>query len=83
MTRPRRLPTGIDMRVSIEGRPVVLPAADAKDTDLSPQIMLFSSGDLNLFELTLQRTATGEGVRLAPAENTERIDVTPLKAAAA
>lgn len=81
MTRPRRLPTGIEMTVRIEGRPVVLPAADSRDADLSPQIMLFSSGDLNLFELTLHREATGEGVRLAPSENSDDISVTPLTAA--
>jgi general secretion pathway protein H len=82
MTRPRRLPTGIDMTVSIEGRPIVLPAADASDAEPAPQILLFSSGDLNLFELTLHREATGEGVRLAPSETSDRIDITPLTPAA-
>jgi general secretion pathway protein H len=83
MTRPRRLPAGIEMTVRIEGRPVVLPAADSKDPDLSPQIMLFSSGDLNLFELTLHRDATGDGVRLAPSEKSDDIEVTALTAATA
>jgi general secretion pathway protein H len=82
MTRRRRLPTGIDMTVRIEGRPIALPPADDKNDDLSPQILLFSSGELNLFELTLQRTATGEGARLAPSANSDRIEVTTLAAAA-
>ena len=83
LMRRRLLPTGLEMTLHIEGRPIVLPAADDKTENPPPQIMLFSSGELNLFELTLRRAATGEGARLAPAANSDRIDVTPLTAAAA
>jgi hypothetical protein len=61
----------------------VLPQANDKNDDLSPQILLFSSGELNLFELTLQRAATGEGARLTPSENSDGIEVTALAAATA
>ncbi|HXC60498.1 MAG TPA: type II secretion system minor pseudopilin GspH [Steroidobacteraceae bacterium] len=83
MMRKRKLPTGIEMTLHIEGRPIVLPAADDRTENPPPQIMLFSSGDLNLFELTLRRAATGEGARLAPSASSDRIDVTPLSAATA
>jgi general secretion pathway protein H len=86
MTRPRPLPAGIDMTLHIEGRPIVLPDADDKrkeESDLAPQILLYSSGELNLFELTLHRTATNQGVRLAPSANSDQIEVTALPAAAA
>jgi general secretion pathway protein H len=76
--RPRRLPTGVTMQVSIEGRDIILPREQAKADELAPQVMLFSSGDLNLFELTLRRIATGEAVRFAPAADSDRITVTPL-----
>ena len=40
--------------------------------------MLFSSGELNLFELMLQREATGEAIRFEPAKDSDRITVTAL-----
>lgn len=76
--RPRLLPTGVSLQVSIEGRDLVLPREQAKPDELAPQIMLFSSGDLNLFELTLRRAATGEGIRFAPAADSDRIAITTL-----
>ena len=78
--RPRRLPTGVTMQVSIEGRDIILPREEAKSDELTPQVMLFSSGDLNLFELTLRRAATGEAMRFAPAADSDRIDLTTLPA---
>lgn len=81
--RPRQLPTGVSMQVSIEGRDIILPRQQAKDDELSPQVMLFSSGELNLFELTLRREATGEAIRFAPAPDSDRIAVTALPAAPA
>ena len=81
--RPRRLPSGVTMQVRIEGREVVLPREQARADELAPQVMLFSSGDLNLFELTLQRAATGEAMRFAPATDSDRISVTPLPPAPA
>ncbi|MEO6078801.1 MAG: type II secretion system minor pseudopilin GspH [Steroidobacteraceae bacterium] len=79
ITRPRKLPDGIDMTVYVEGREVVLPQAKVESDQLKPQIMLFSSGELNLFELTLQR-AGGIGVRFKPSDSSDRIDTTSIAA---
>ena len=64
MMRPRTLPPGIQARLLVEGRPIVLPKRDEKDP--APQIMLFSSGELNSFELTLRRD-DGDTVVLIPS----------------
>jgi len=87
LTRVRYLPQGLQMNLRIEGRDVVLPREKQDSTDandaLSPQIMLFSSGELNLFELTLLRNASGDAVRFSPAEDSDRIEVTTEAAAPA
>jgi general secretion pathway protein H len=50
----RRLPYGLDVKLKVETRPVVLKKPqDAKDK--TPQVMIFSSGDLTQFEVTLER----------------------------
>lgn len=52
--RLRRLPDGLDFKLVIDTRPVVLKRpTDAKDK--TPQVMIFSSGDLSQFELTMER----------------------------
>jgi len=59
--RPRRLPPGLAFSLVIEGREVVLeePQSDSALSsgvkDRTPQIMLYSNGDTNDFELTLAR----------------------------
>jgi general secretion pathway protein H len=50
----RKLPYGLDVKLKVETRPVVLKKPkDAKDK--TPQVMIFSSGDLTQFEVTLER----------------------------
>ena len=50
----RKLPYGLDVKLKVETRPVVLKKpADAKDK--TPQVMIFSSGDLTQFEVTIER----------------------------
>ena len=66
--RPRELPQGIDILVKVEGRRIILPEKEVLPDELAPQVMLLSSGELNLFELTLQREPAGASVRIAPAE---------------
>ena len=52
--RARKLPDGLDLRLTVEARPVVLKRpADAKDK--TPQVMIFSNGDLTTFEAILER----------------------------
>jgi general secretion pathway protein H len=52
--KPRRLPDGLGVKLSVEARPVVLTRPkDAKDK--TPQVMIFSNGDLTTFAATLER----------------------------
>ena len=81
LLRPRALPKGLVMRLSVEGRNVLLPAAEVDPEELAPQILLYSSGELSLFELDLRRGRNGAGVRIAPAEGTDKIEVQKLPAA--
>ena len=61
----RKLPDGLDLRLTVEARPVVLKrAADAKDK--TPQVMIFSNGDLTSFEATLERDNGLRTVTLKP-----------------
>lgn len=50
----RKLPDGLDFKLILDGRPVVLK--HPKDaTDKTPQLMIFSNGDLSSFVATLER----------------------------
>jgi general secretion pathway protein H len=66
--RARTLPAGLELSLSIEDRAVVLPKrTDPKakaPVDLTPQVMLFSSGELTSFKLRLARTGTGRSALL-------------------
>jgi type II secretory pathway pseudopilin PulG len=67
--RVRTLPAGLELALNIEDRPVVLPVrTDAKRSDapkdLTPQIMLYSSGELTIFRLTLLRSGLGRSAVL-------------------
>jgi general secretion pathway protein H len=51
---PRKLPDGLSVKLTLEGRPVVLTRpANAKDK--TPQLVIFSSGDLETFAASLER----------------------------
>jgi general secretion pathway protein H len=62
---PRKLPEGLDVKLRVEARDVVLGHADkSKDKaslddksskDLTPQVMIFSDGDLTSFAARLER----------------------------
>lgn len=78
LLRPRELPPGLTMRVWIEGRRIVIPDADVDPDQRRPQILLYSSGELNLFELELRRDR-GPGVRIRPAATTDALEVTMLE----
>jgi general secretion pathway protein H len=50
----RKLPEGLDVKLTVDARPVVLKRP--KDaTDKTPQVMIFSNGDLSTFAATLER----------------------------
>ena len=59
----RHLPDGLGVKLSVEARPVVLSRPkDAKDK--SPQVMIFSNGDLTTFAATLEREGGMRSVTL-------------------
>jgi len=60
--RSRTLPAGIGLALTIEDRPIVLPKPTDRDritatTDLTPQVIVYSNGDLTRFTLTLLRAS--------------------------
>jgi general secretion pathway protein H len=60
----RKLPYGLDVKLKVETRPVVLKKpTDAKDK--TPQVMIFSSGDLTQFEVTLEREGGIRSITIA------------------
>jgi len=59
----RKLPDGLGVKLTVEARPVVLTRpADAKDK--TPQIMIFSNGDLTSFAATVERDGGRRSVTL-------------------
>jgi hypothetical protein len=74
--RRRALPAGLQITLLIDGRAVVLPKSDAKA--IAPQVLLYSSGELNAFELTVLREGSAEGFRAAPAAQDDSIVFTAL-----
>jgi general secretion pathway protein H len=63
----RHLPDGLGFTLSVEARPVVL--ARPKDSkDKTPQVMIFSNGDLTTFAATLEREGGVRSVTLTQDE---------------
>jgi general secretion pathway protein H len=72
LLRLRPLPDGLEIALSVEDRAIVLPARSdprkrAANLDLTPQVMIYSSGDLTRFRLTLVRAAAHRSVVLSGA----------------
>jgi general secretion pathway protein H len=71
--RERNLPAGLTLRLTVEGHEIVLEdktrraksaLRDDSKTTYTPQVLLFSNGDLNSFALTLERAGTRRSVTL-------------------
>jgi general secretion pathway protein H len=68
----RKLPDGLDFKLIVETRPVVLKRP--KDaTDKTPQVMIFSNGDLTSFSATLERDAGRRSITLTENDQGEVI----------
>ena len=68
----RKLPDGLGVKLSVEARPVVLTRP--KDaTDKTPQVMIFSNGDLTAFAATFERDG---GVRSVTLTQDDKGEVT-------
>jgi len=69
----RKLPDGLGVKLKVEARDVVLKRP--KDaTDRTPQVMIFSNGDLTAFEATLERDAGVRSVTLTEDDQGEVIE---------
>jgi general secretion pathway protein H len=69
----RRLPDGLGVRLTVEARPVVLTRPkDANDK--TPQVMIYSNGDLTDFTATLERDGGVRSVTLQQDEKGEVIE---------
>ncbi len=79
----RTLPHGLDFELAGRWAQGGAAGTGCAADELAPQVMLYSSGELSLFELTLRREPTGAGVRFAPSVNSDRIEATALAAGAA
>jgi general secretion pathway protein H len=80
--RARMLPDGLTLALSVEDRPIVLPAqsdprARLMSLDLTPQVMIYSSGDLTRFRLALTRAATHRSVVLSGA-SAGKVEISPM-----
>ena len=79
--RPRALPEGLKIALTIESHEVVLNTAaqeakykEANPQDYKPHIMIFSNGDLTSFALTLERGGTDHSATLVP-DDQDRVKV--------
>jgi general secretion pathway protein H len=72
----RKLPDGLDVKLTVDARPIVLKRP--KDaTDRTPQVMVFSSGELSTFSIILERDNGVRSVTIAPTDKGE-IDQQPM-----
>ncbi|MBS0578688.1 MAG: type II secretion system minor pseudopilin GspH [Proteobacteria bacterium] len=75
----RKLPEGLTAALTVDARPIVLKRPDdAKDK--TPQVMIFSSGELSTFTVTLLRDNGARSITIAPTEKDD-IDQQPMVAA--
>jgi general secretion pathway protein H len=69
----RKLPDGLGVKLTVEARPVVLTRpADAKDK--TPQVMIFSNGDLTSFTATVERDGGRRSVTLTQDEQGQVVE---------
>jgi len=76
--RERELPAGLTLKLTVEGHDIVLldktrntteQLKDDTKTTYTPQILLFSNGDMNSFALTLTRAGSGRSVTVRTGED--------------
>jgi general secretion pathway protein H len=68
----RKLPDGLDVRLTVDGRPVVLTRPkDSKDK--TPQVQIRSNGELSSFAITLERDGGLRSVTIAQDDKGEML----------
>ena len=69
----RKLPDGLGVKLTVEARPIVLTRpADAKDK--TPQVVIFSNGDLTSFAATVERDGGLRSVTLTEDDQGQVIE---------
>jgi len=68
--RERNFPEGIVPQVVVEGRTLVLDSRKKEIEDFSPQVLIFSNGDLSSFEVSMRRDGGDEQARIYTDEQT-------------
>ncbi len=69
----RKLPDGLGVKLTVEARPIVLSRpADAKDK--TPQVVIFSNGDLTSFAATVERDGGLRSVTLTEDDQGQVIE---------
>jgi general secretion pathway protein H len=90
--RSRQFPEGIQPKVVVDGRAIVLDEKKKKIEDYAPTILVFANGDLSSFEVLLKREGGAEQARLYSDEQTNirlllpgqtEADLTPVRTARA
>jgi general secretion pathway protein H len=79
--RARELPTGLQLRLYVEAREVILrvpPNKKYKENEKVPHVMLFSNGDLTPFELILERPEERRSIAVTSNE-TGLIEEKPME----
>lgn len=72
----RKLPEGLGFKLIVETRPVVL-TRPKDSTDKTPQVMIFSNGDLTSFSAILQRDGGTRSVTLT-ADDKGQVSAQPM-----
>jgi general secretion pathway protein H len=76
--RQRKLPTGLSLKLIVDGRAVVLRAPpDA--SSIAPQVLIFSNGDLSSFELTVQRESAQRSVTITQDDKGQVVSKTMVE----
>ncbi len=78
--RERTLPSGLEFRLAVDARPVVLEDRLHKRS-LAPQVVLYSSGDLSTFAITLERRGTEHRITLRQNQNGHIVEKRPAESA--
>jgi general secretion pathway protein H len=77
----RKLPSGLGVKLMVETRPVVLRRpVDAHDK--TPQVMIYSDGDLTQFAITLERDGGVRSVTVAQDDKGEVVEQKLVEASA-
>jgi general secretion pathway protein H len=72
----RHLPDGLDLKLVVESRPIILKRpTDAQDK--TPQVMIYSTGDLTSFQVTLEREGGIRSISLSE-DDTGKIVAKPM-----